>query len=115
MKRLLLAIARGIGKILLAFLLLFALYMAYSFHAEWAAKRKVAAMCGSIAPGQAAAPLQARALSDGAVGYLTRWHTADGVDTLIITYVGMPPFSGYLCVVKAKGGIVLSASRARLD
>ena len=72
-------------------------------------------MCASIALGQNPAPLRDRAIADGASDTWTRWGKADGVDTLFITYVGLPPFSRHMCLVRAKGGKVISARLAYLD
>ena len=112
-------LASGLGKaflaVILVLILVFAVYAAYGIHAERSAARKAAAMCTSIAAGSDASSLQARAIADGASSVLTRWFTADGFDILLITYVGMPPFSRYLCRIKATGGRVISAEQIYID
>lgn len=108
-------LALGLGKLLLALFVFFAIYAAYGTHAERSANRRAAAMCASIAPGDDAAPLREVALADGASEWQTRWATFEGVVTLIITYVGMPPFSRYMCRVTASGGRVVAAELGRLD
>lgn len=105
----------GLGKIALALVVLFAVFAAYGLYADRVAARKAAAMCASIVPGADAAPLLDRALEDGAMTYGRRWFSSGGFDTLAITYVGMPPFSRFQCVVEAKSGRVVSARQFRLD
>jgi hypothetical protein len=105
----------GLGKIALTLAVLFAIFSAYGLYADRVASRKAAAMCASILPGSDAAPLIDRALEDGASTYGPRWFRSGGFDTLAITYVGMPPLSRFQCVVKAKGGRVVSVKQAYLD
>ena len=107
--------ALGLGKVVAAFVLLFAIFAGYGFFAEQSAKKKSAAMCTSIKPGQDPAPLLELALADGASDVQTRWGKTDGLDTLFITYVGLPPFSRHMCLVQAKDGRVVSVRQAYLD
>ena len=108
-------LAIGIGKVFLAIFLIFAIFTGYGFYAEHTAKKKASAMCSSIKPGQNPAPLLARAIADGASDFQTRWRNVDGVDTLYITYVGLPPFSRHMCLVQAKSGRVISVRQSYLD
>ncbi|QDA56525.1 hypothetical protein [Thermomonas aquatica] len=103
------------SKAILAIVVLFAIFAGYGFFAERSAKKKAAAICASITPGQNPAPLRDQALADGASDFQTRWGKADGMDTLFITYVGLPPFSRHMCFVRAKDGKVVSAKLAYLD
>ena len=105
----------GFGKVVLAIVLVFAVFLGYGFFAENSAKKKSTAMCASIAPGQNPSPLRDQALADGASDTWTRWGKVDGVDTLFITYVGLPPFSRHMCLVQAKDGKVVSAKLIYLD
>ncbi|MBD9469481.1 hypothetical protein [Pseudoxanthomonas sp. PXM01] len=105
----------GLGKIALALVVLFAVFSAYGLYADRVASRKAAAMCASILPGADAAPLVERALEDGASTRSARWSSSGGFDTLAIMYVGMPPLSRFLCMVKAKDGRVVSAEQAYID
>ena len=115
MIRFLKQLALGLGKAALAIVLVFALFAGYGFYAEHSAKTKAAAMCASIKPGQDPAPLLNRAIADGASDFQTRWGKMSGLDTLFITYVGLPPFSRHMCLVQAKNGRVLSAKQSYLD
>ena len=108
-------LAIGLGKALLAIALVFAILLGYGYFAENSAKQKSSAMCASIVPGQNPAPLRDRAIADGASDTWTRWGKPNGVDTLFITYVGLPPFSRHMCIVQAKDGKVVSAKLAYLD
>lgn len=108
-------LALGLGKVLLAIFLIFAIFAGYGFYAEHSAKKKASAMCSSIKPGQNPAPLLDRAIADGASDYQTRWSKINGVDTLFITYVCLPPFSRHICLVQAKSGYVISARQSYLD
>lgn len=105
----------GLGKAVVAILLVFLVFAAYGFYAEDSAKKKAAAMCASIKPGQDASLLLDRAVADGASDSQTRWGNVNEVDTLFITYVGLPPFSRHICLVDAKDGRVLSTREGRLD
>ncbi len=105
----------GLAQIVAFLFLLFALVACYGFFVERSAEKKSAAMCASIKLGQDPAPLRDLALADGANEFQSRWAKADGVDTLYITYVGLPPFSRYICVVQAKGGRVVSVREVYLD
>ena len=105
----------GLGKVALAIIIIFALFAGYGFFAERSAKKKSAAMCASIKPGQDPAPLRDMAIADGASDVQTRWGQTSGMDTLFITYVGLPPFSRHMCLVQAKDGRVISVRQAYLD
>ncbi len=108
-------LALGFGKVLLALFLIFAIYVAYGVYAEKSASKKAAAMCASITRGADTSALRELAVSDGASELQTRWFKSDGLDALFITYIGLPPFSRYICVVKAEHGRVISAEQAHLD
>ena len=108
-------LALGLGKVVVAIFLIFVIFAGYGFYAEHSAKKKASAMCSSIKPGQDPAPLLDRAIADGASDFQTRWGKIDGVDTLFITYVGLPPFSRHMCLVQAKNGSVISVRQSYLD
>ena len=108
-------LAIGLGKTALAIVLLFSLFAGYGFFAERSAKQKSAAFCASIKPGQNPAPLLELAIADGASDMQTRWGKTDGLDTLFVTYVGLPPFSRHMCLVQAKDGRVVSVKQSYLD
>ena len=108
-------IALGLGKSAAGIVLLFIVFAGYGYFAERSARMKASEMCASINPGQNPVNLRERAIADGASEDQTRWITVEGLDTLFIAYVGLPPFSRHVCLVQAKDGIVVSARRARLD
>jgi hypothetical protein len=96
-------------------LVLFAIYVIYGLHAEKAASSRSFAMCNSIVAGSATAGLRERALADGADERQSRWRMVGEAGELAITYIGMPPFSRHVCLVKAKDGRVVSAELGYLD
>jgi hypothetical protein len=108
-------LALGLGKVILAICLVFGIFAAYGYFAERSASKKATAMCRSITPGSGSSALRDLAISDGASDFQTRWSKVEGVDTLFITYVGLPPFSRHMCLVTAKNGRVISAKQSYLD
>lgn len=104
-----------LGGVLIALLVVVVLFAAYGIQAERAAARKADSLCASLSPGDEAGGLRDRAIAEGASERQTRWMSADGVDTLFITFVGIPPFSRHQCYVKAQDGRVISATRGHLD
>lgn len=113
MLRFLKRLAIGLGKTLAVLLLAFAAFVGYGAWAERSAESKVSALCASIGAGQDPAAVQDRAIADGADD--ARLESIEGQDTLVITYVGLPPFSRHLCLVQVQNGRVVSASRSHLD
>lgn len=105
----------GLGKVFAIIFLLFTIFAGYGFFAEHSAKKKSAAMCASIKPGQDPATLLDLAIADGASEFQTRWVKADGLDTLFITYIGLPPFSRHICLVQAKDDHIVSVRQVYLD
>ena len=108
-------LALVLGKALLALGLVFAIFAAYGFYAERAAVKKATEMCASISPGSNPSALRTLAIADGASDFQTRWGKLNGLDTLFITYVGLPPFSRHICLVTSKDGRVISARLSYLD
>jgi hypothetical protein len=106
-------LAAGIGKTLLAICILFGLYVGYGLYADKSASAKAQALCSSLVPGSDVSSLRDRAIQDGAK--LLGWHKMDGYESLLITYVGAPPFSRFICQVKAKDGRLVSAELSYLD
>ena len=105
----------GLGKAVLAIILVFTIFAGYGFFAERSAKTKSAAFCSSIKLGQNPAPLFDLAIADGASDMQTRWGKTEGLDTLFVTYVGLPPFSRHMCLIQAKDGRVVSVKQSYLD
>ncbi|MBI3149715.1 MAG: hypothetical protein HYZ17_14505 [Betaproteobacteria bacterium] len=105
----------GFGKVLLALALAFGLYLAYGVYAESSASEKATLMCASIISGAEASMLRDRAILDGASDSQTRWLKRNGQDLLLITYIGLPPFSRHTCSVTTENGRVVAAQRGYLD
>ena len=111
MKKLVLALA----KALLALCLVFAIFAAYGYYAERSAAKKATEMCASILPSSDPSVLRDIAIAEGASDFQTHWGKVNGLDTLFITFVGLPPFSRHICLVTAKNGRVISAKQSYLD
>ena len=107
--------ARGLGKAAIAVTLLFLVFSGYGYFAERSASQKAEAMCASVEVGQRAVDLRERAIRDGASESQTRWIKLDGMETLFITYIGLPPFSRHMCLVQSQNGSVVSVRLSRLD
>ena len=107
--------AFGLAKAVFALVVFFALFLAYAFYAERAASRKAADFCASVAPGDETDGLRERGISAGANERQTRWFHYNGTDTMLVTFVGAPPFSRHICTLQAKQGQVISATLSYLD
>lgn len=105
----------GFAKVLVVLVLAFGIYLAYGMYAESSASKKATAMCASITVGSDASSLRDRAISDGASDFQTRWTKSDGREALLVTYLGLPPFSRHTCTVTTDSGRVVSAARGYLD
>jgi hypothetical protein len=106
-------VSLGIGIGILVLFIIFALYLAYGIYAENSASRKAASICASVSPGDETSGLRESAISDGA--FWAKWFESEDANTLLIMYMGFPPFSRHICSIKAKDGRVISAELTYLD
>lgn len=108
-----------IGKLIAGFVGFFVvfmlLYLGYALYAEPVAEKRATAICNSIKPGDDAAVLLQRALSDGADKTFSRIFKGAEQEELVLTYIGTPPFSRYLCRVRLQDGKAVSAELSHLD
>ena len=105
----------GIFKVFISLIVISLVYAAYGIYADKSASEKTNAICSSILPGSDPTSLRDRAIADGASDFLTKWGKEDGLDILSISYIGAPPFSRFICRVKAKDSKVISVKQDHLD
>lgn len=105
----------GLGRLASALVLVFAAFAVYGYLAEGSARKRALAMCTSITIGESSETLRDRAIADWASEAHSRWVKLDGLDTLFITYVGLPPYSRHICLVQARDGRVISVRQRHLD
>lgn len=109
-------LARGLGKAVLALVVVLGLFIAYAAYSERGASGKAAAFCGAIPAGADAEGLHGQALAQGADARQTRWTPVDGGEAqLSATFVGAPPFSRHICQVTARQGRVVHTELVYLD
>ncbi|WP_457098146.1 hypothetical protein [Lysobacter sp. P5_B9] len=105
----------GLGKALLALVLVFGLFVGYAAFSERSASGKAEDFCRTTVPGSATAALLDSAISHGADTVHTKWYQSDGQDQLPVTFSGATPLSRHICWVKAAQGRVVSSRVVYLD
>jgi len=105
----------GLGKALIALVLVFGLFLGYVAYSEHSASDKAEAFCQTISAGSDASALLPSAISRGADTLQTKWLRTDGQDQLPITFSGATPLSRHICWVKVENGRVVSAHVVYLD
>src|SRR5690606_38421659 len=116
MPRFLEQFAKGLGKAVVAMVLVFGAFLLYISHSERTAADKADEFCGSVESGDTATGLREQALTLGANDHHTRWFkTSDGIDQLPVTFPGATPLSRHICWLTAKDGQVTSKHLTYLD
>ncbi len=112
-------IVRGILKLLGAILgglvLVGIGQIEWGMYREPIAKKEALDFCSTVKVGQLIEGIQESAIESGAVKPFAKWKThGDGLQTMVVIYVGMPPFSRHICSIKATTTVV-SAAYSYLD
>ena len=90
-------------------------FAAYGAYRERLAKPQSVEFCASVKVGDATEGLLERAIGSGAEARLTRWRAPQNESrVLMATFVGMPPFSRHICVIRATEKVI-SAQYTYLD
>ena len=105
----------GLGKALVALILVFGLFLGYAAYSERAATGKAEAFCQTITAGSDASTLLDSAIAHGADTVHTKWFRTDDQDQLPVTFSGATPLSRHICWVKAAEGRVVSSRVVYLD
>lgn len=106
---------KWISRVLLAWMMVFIVYWAYSLPREKFAKADAIAFCATVKVGAPAEGILERAKISGAEEFELKWYPrTDGSRTLSVTYVGAPPFSRHACWIEATS-TVSSASYSHMD
>ncbi len=99
-------------SVLVILILVFAAYGAYR---ERVAKPQSIEFCASVKVGDATEGLLERAIQSGAEARLTRWRAPQNESPVLMAiFVGMPPFSRHICVIRATERVI-SAQYTYLD
>ena len=95
---------------------LFALYLLYGTYAEKNARHDARLFCAQIQIGDLADNLLTRAISAGANSTATKWSKIEGQPGwLPVTFIGLPPYSRYICAIESVGGKVSKAEFKHFD
>jgi type II secretory pathway pseudopilin PulG len=105
----------GLGRILVALILVLGVLLAYVSFSERSASKKADSFCSAVALGSDTSTLLEAAVSQGADRRHTRWFHADGHDQLPVTFSGATPLSRHICWVEAAQGRVVSSRVVYLD
>ena len=109
-----------VGKVLptkgTIILFVFVSLIVIMFFLEFFAKSNAREFCDAINSGDKTEGILEQALTKGANKMHTRrWHQEGKINSLAVTFIGMPPFSRYYCLIKAENGIVVEKSIGHLD
>ena len=107
-------LARGILRVVAAVVLLWVLLvvalLAWSIYREPIAKKQATDFCATVKVGDSMEGIAERAIETGAEERYAKWRRLqDGSLEMDVMYIGMPPFSMHICVIKA-GEVVTSTS-----
>jgi hypothetical protein len=92
-----------------------AAYIAWGMYREPIAKQQAIDFCETVKVGQPIDGIQDLAIASGAVKPFAKWSgDKDGENSMLVIYVGMPPFSRHICEIKATN-VVLSAKYTYMD
>lgn len=79
----------------------------WGLYHEPIAKKKAEDFCAAIKVGQPIDGIQERAIEMGAEKQFAKWQiNSDGSKEMVAIFVGVPPFSRHICVVKATNVVV---------
>ncbi|MDX2503349.1 MAG: hypothetical protein QNL62_02570 [Gammaproteobacteria bacterium] len=109
-----------VGKVLsrMGAILLFVIVSLIVFGSfrEFSAKSNAREFCEATSIGDNAEGILEQSITKGANKMHThRWHQEGKMNSLAVTFIGMPPFSRYYCLIKAENGIVVEKSIRHLD
>jgi hypothetical protein len=108
-------IFKWIGYLIGIWLVLIIAGMAWGLYREPIAKQEAKDFCATVKVGQKTDGLQEQALASGASEMRAKWIlSGDGTRTMFVTFIGIPPFSRYSCVIKATD-VVISAEYDHMD
>jgi hypothetical protein len=106
---------KWIGTLIGISMLAMAAYLAWGTYREPIAKKQALDFCEAVKVGQSIDGIQKLAIASGAVKPFAKWSgEKDGAQTMLVIYVGMPPFSRHICEIKASP-FVLSAKYTYMD
>ncbi len=87
----------------------------WGMYREPIGKKNAMDFCATVKVGQSIEGIQERAIESGAAKAFAKWKTdADGSQTMLVIFVGTPPFSRHICSIKATK-IVTSAEYSHMD
>jgi hypothetical protein len=103
------------GALLGIWLLAGIFLIGWGIYREPIAKKEATDFCAAVKVGQSIGDIAECAIASGAKAWLAKWSVpSDGVRSMHVTYIGMPPFSRHMCVIKATTSVV-SAEYQHMD
>lgn len=109
------SVAKWIGMILAILVLVVLVQFGWGIYREPIAMQEAIAFCATIKVGQSTDGIQERAVASGAMKAFAKWSTeADGSQSMLVIFVGLPPFSRHICEIKANK-VVTSAQYRYTD
>lgn len=108
-------ILKWLGVIFGIWIALGMVMFAYGLYREPIAQAQAMEFCEKVKVGQSPDSIAELVIASGAEARLLKWFSeADGTQVMNVTYVGVPPFSRHICVIKAKAKVI-SAEYLYLD
>lgn len=108
-------IAKWIGVILGILVLGVFAQFGWGIYREPIAKQEAIDFCATVKVGQSTDGIQERAIASGAMKSFAKWTNGmDGTQSMLIIFVGLPPFSRHICEIKANK-VVFSAQYRHID
>ena len=108
-------VAKWIGMILGILVFVVLVQFGWGIYIEPIAKQEAVDFCATIKVGQSPDGIQERATASGAMKTFAKWSTAaDGSQSMLVIFVGLPPYSRHICEIKANT-VVTSAQYRYTD
>jgi hypothetical protein len=109
-------LALGLGKAVVALVVVFGLFIGYVAYSEHSSSDKAAEFCRPIIVGSSISGVLEQAISLGADKHQTKWLRVTGAyDELPVTFTGATGMSRHICWISAKDGRVVSHKVIYLD
>lgn len=108
-------ILKWIGYLIGIYAILVVAAVGWGLYHEPIAKKNAEDFCASIKIGQSIDGIQEHAVEIGVKKQFAKWRTnSDGSKEMLVIFVGGPPFSRHICVIKATN-VVVNAEYQYLD
>jgi len=100
-------IAKWIAAILGILVVVVLAQFGWGIYREPIAKQEAIDFCATVKVGQSTDGIQERAIANGAMKSFAKWSTGtDGSQSMLVIFVGLPPFSRHICGIKANKEVI---------